>query len=401
MRDFKYFQPTEIRFGSGKINEVGEAVAKYGKRCLLVTVPVEPVFESLFDKIKASLKATGVEVAHHDDIIPNPTTECITAGAAAAKNHDADVVLGAGGGSSMDSAKAIAVEATHPGTCWDYLYCSETQPTDKTLPIIAVSTTSGTGSQVTQVAVVTNTGKRDKSAIYNSIVYPKVAIVDPDLMLTVPEHITASTGFDAFAHAFESLLHPNASPYTDMIAREAVQLIVRYLPRVVKNSSDREGRAAMAWADTLAGLCIANAGVTLPHGIGMAIPGMYPHVMHGEALALNYPAFTRFTCTHAVNQFAAIGRLLNPILGNKPDKAAAESMCEEVDRFLKEIGMWFGLEDFDIPREELRELAEQSLVLPDNGNNPRIATVEDMKELLEQSYRARRCFLHGRSMTDK
>lgn len=387
MREFNYFQPTEIRFGSGKINEVGEAVARYGKRCLLVTVPVVPVFEPLFDKMQASLKAASVEVAHLDGIIPNPTTECITAGAAAAKNHDADVVLGVGGGSSMDSAKAIAVEATHIGTCWDYLYYRETQPTEKTLPIIAVPTTSGTGSQVTQVAVVTNTGKRDKSAIYNYIVYPKVAIVDPDLMLTVPEHITASTGFDAFAHAFESLLHPNASPYTDMMAREAIQLIVRYLPRVVKNGSDREGRAVMAWADTLAGLCIANAGVTLPHGIGMAIGGMYPHVMHGEALALNYPAFTRFTYAHAVSQFAAASRLLNPDLGNRSDKAAAGSMCEEVDKFLKEIGMWFSLADFDIPQEELPELAERSLVLPDNMHNPRVATADEVQELLEQSYR--------------
>lgn len=387
MREFNYFQPAEIRFGSGRIDEVGEVVAKYGKHCLLVTVPVIPVFEPLFVKVKASLKAAGVEVAHFDGIRPNPTTESITAGAEAAKVHDADVVLGVGGGSSMDSAKAIAVEATHEGTCWDYLLYCDTQPTEKTLPIIAVSTTSGTGSQVTQVAVVTNTEKRDKSAIYNSIVYPRVAIVDPDLMLTVPEHITASTGFDAFCHSFESMLHSNASPYTDMMAREAIQLIVRYLPRVVKNGSDQEGRVAMAWADTLAGLCIANAGVTLPHGIGMAIGGMYPRVMHGEALALNYPAFTRFTYAHAVSQFAAAGRILNPELGDKSDQAAAEDMCEEADKFLKEIGMWFGLADFDIPQEELPELAEQSLVLPDNGNNPRVATLDEMKELLEQSYR--------------
>ncbi|MFB0516037.1 MAG: iron-containing alcohol dehydrogenase, partial [Candidatus Neomarinimicrobiota bacterium] len=260
-------------------------------------------------------------------------------------------------------------------------------PTEQTLPIIAVSTTSGTGSQVTQVAVVTNTAKRDKSAIYNAIIYPRVAIVDPDLMRTVPEHITASTGFDAFAHAFESLLHPKASPYTDMMAREAIQLIVRYLPQVVKNGSDREGRAAMAWADTLAGLCIANAGVTLPHGIGMQIGGMYPHVMHGEALALNYPAFTRYTYPHAIGQFATAGRFLNPGLEGKSNEAAAEKACDEIDKFLKEIGMWFGLADFDIPREELPELAEQSLVLPDNGNNPRVATADEVKGLLEQSYR--------------
>lgn len=387
MREFNYFQPTEIRFGQGRLSEVGEVVATYGKRCLLVTVPTIPAFESVFTRVKDSLKAAGVEVAHFEGVIPNPTTESITAGADAAKAHNADVVLGVGGGSSMDSAKAIAVEATHEGTSWDYLFYRDSQPTEKTLPIIAVSTTSGTGSQVTQVAVITNTENRDKSAIYHSIVYPKVTIVDPELMLTVPEHITASTGFDVFCHAFESTLHPNASPYITMMAEEAIRLVLEHLPTAVKNGSDMEARTALAWADTLAGLCIANAGVTLPHGIGMAIGGMYPHVMHGEALALNYPAFTRYTFPHAFEQFAMLGRLFDSNLEDQGDEIAAEKACDELDSFMKEIGMWFGLADFDIPENELDDLAKQSLVLPDYKNNPHVATVEETKELLQQCYR--------------
>lgn len=387
MREFNYFQPTEIRFGQGRLNEVGEVVATYGKRCLLVTVPTIPAFESVFARVKDSLKAAGVAVAHYEGVIPNPTTESITAGAEMAKSHGADVVLGVGGGSSMDSAKAIAVEATHEGTSWDYLFYRDTQPTEKTLPIIAVSTTSGTGSQVTQVAAVTNTENRDKSAIYHSIVYPKVTIIDPELMLTVPEHITASTGFDVLCHAFESMLHPNASPYINMMAEKAIRLVLEYLSTAVKNGSDMEARTALAWADTLAGLCIANAGVTLPHGIGMAIGGMYPHVMHGETLALNYPAFTRYTYPHAIKQFAMIGRLFDSNLEDQGDEIAAEKACDELDSFLKEIGMWFGLADFDIPENELDDLAKQSLVLPDYKNNPRVATVEETKGLLQQCYR--------------
>lgn len=386
MKAFDYFQPTEIRFGLGRVNEVGEAVAKYGKRCLIVTVPVEPFMEPLLEKVHASLKAAGVEAAHFDGVIPNPTTESITAGAEVAKAHNADVVLGVGGGSSMDSAKAIAVEATHEGSCWNYLFYRDTPPTEKTLPIIAVSTTSGTGSQVTQVAVVTNTENRDKSALYNSIIYPKVAVVDPELMLTVPDHITASTGFDAFCHSFESILHPNNSAYINMMARAAISLIVKYLPSAVDNGSDLEARTSLAWADTLSGLCIANAGVTLPHGISMAISGRYPHVMHGEALALNYPAFSRYTYPAAIEQFAEVGREFNPGLESTGDEAAAEKACEEIDKFLKRIGMWFGFKDFDVPENELPALAEQSLVLPDYKNNPRVATVEEVKELLEQSY---------------
>ncbi|MHC4148134.1 MAG: iron-containing alcohol dehydrogenase [Planctomycetota bacterium] len=387
MKNFNYFQPTEIRFGCGRISEVGEVVARFGKRCLLVTVPAFAALEPAFEKVKASLKDAGVEVAHFDGVVPNPTTESITAGADAAKAHKTDVVLGLGGGSSMDSAKAIAVEATHKGTCWDYLWFSETQPTDKTLPVIAITTTSGTGSQVTQVAVVTNSEKRDKSAIYNPIVYPRVSIVDPQLMLTVPEHVTASTGFDVFTHAFETYIHPSASPYTDMMAEEAIKIVVKYLPVVVKDGANIEARTAMAWADTLAGLCIASAGVTLPHGMGMAIGGMYPHVTHGEALAVTYPDFMRYTYNSAVKQFATLARIFNSALESETDQIAAEKSCEEMNKFLKKIGMWLSLKSLEVPENELPGLAEQCLVLPDYKSNPKVASLEDVGEILKSSYK--------------
>ena len=387
MRNFNYYQPTEIRFGCGRVSEASEVVAKFGKRCLLVTVPVFAAIEPAVEEVKASLTKAGVEVAHFDGVVPNPTTESITAGTKIAKAHKANVVLGLGGGSSMDSAKAIAVEASHKGTCWDYLWFSETQPTQKTLPVIAITTTSGTGSQVTQVAVVTNTEKRDKSAIYNPIVYPRVSIVDPELMLTVPEHVTASTGFDVFCHAFETYIHPNASPYTDMMAKEAIQVVVKYLPVVVKDGANLEARTAMAWADTLAGLCIANAGVTLPHGMGMAIGGMYPHVMHGEALAVTYPDFMRYTHPSAIERFATVARIFNSALESESDETAAEKSCEELDKFLKEIGMWLTLDGLKVPENELPQLAKHCLVLPDYKNNPKVATLEDVGELLKLSFR--------------
>jgi len=201
----------------------------------------------------------------------------------------------------MDSAKAISVEATHPGTSWDYLFYKTPQPDSlKLLPVIAISTTSGTGSQVTQVAVITNSQLRDKSALYNNILYPKVSIVDPELMLSVPKFVTATTGFDVLCHAFESTINPATGAYVDLLAWEAISIVVDYLPKVLDNLSDIEAREKLAWADTLAGLCIANAGVTLPHGMGMAIGGMYPHVAHGESLAIVYPAFVEFTYEAAI-----------------------------------------------------------------------------------------------------
>jgi alcohol dehydrogenase class IV len=387
LQPFDYFQPTEILFGRGRVAEVGETVSRFGKRCLVVTEAKVEALEQVFATVRSSLEESGVAVARFDGVIPNPTTDTITAGAKAAKAHRADVVLGVGGGSSMDSAKAIAVEATHEGTSWDYLFYKE-PPTEKTLPVIAVTTTSGTGSQVTQVAVVTHTETRDKSAIFDPIVYPKVAIVDPELMVTLPEHVTAMTGFDVFCHAFESTVSVNTTPYAQVLAWEAIRRVLADLPAALEDGSNIDARSSLAWADTLAGLCIANAGVTLPHGIGMAIGGMYPHVAHGEALALNYPAFTRFTWEAAVPQFATLGRLLIRDAGGVSDEDVARQSCEELDEFLKKIGLWIGLEDKGIPEEELPALAKQSMVLPDYESNPRVVESEaQMLELLQQCYR--------------
>ncbi len=149
---------------------------------------------------------------------------------------------------------------------------------------------------------------------------------------------------------------------------------------------DIAAREKMAWADTLAGLCIANAGVTLPHGMGMAIGGMYPNVAHGEALAIVYPAFTRFTWESAVPQFAKLARTLNPGLKDLTDGQAAGKSVEEVDKFLKKIGLWVCLKDKGMPENEINLLANQCMVLPDYKGNPRVATEEEMIELVRLSY---------------
>jgi alcohol dehydrogenase class IV len=385
MKPFTYYQPTEIRFGRGRLDEVGEIVARFGRRCLVVSTALRQASAPLFERIETRLAEAGVACARFNGVVQNPTTGCIHEGALAAKDFGADVVLGVGGGSSMDAAKAIAVEATHPGVAWDYLFFKE-PPTAKTLPIVAVSTTSGTGSQVTQVAVMTEPSTRTKSAIYHPLVYPRVAIVDPELMLTVPTHVTASTGFDAFCHAFESYLHPAASPYTDLLALEAIRLVAERLPGLVADGSDVAGREALAWADTLAGLCIANAGVTLPHGIGMTISGNCPQVMHGESLAVTYPEFTRFTWASAVPQFAAVGRIFDPGLRAVPDQAAAEGACQALDAFLKKIGMWLSLKELGATPADVTNIADHSRVLPDYKNNPRIASRDEIYAMLVKSY---------------
>ena len=387
MKAFKYHQPTEILFGVGRLVEVGEAAARLGHRCLLVTEPEFPSLAPLLQTVQGALKAKGIPFAHFNGVVSNPTTDVISAGARLAREFRADVVLGLGGGSSMDTAKAIAVEATHEGTCWDYLFFRDTQPTDKTLPVIAVTTTSGTGSQVTQVAVVTNPREKNKSALYHERLYPKVSIVDPRLMISVPKHVTAATGFDVLAHAFESYINPNGSPYTDLMALEALRIVAAHLPRAVAAGDELNARTRMAWGDTLAGLCIANAGVTLPHGIGMAMGGLYPHVAHGQALASIYPAIIRYSWEAAPEKFAVAARIFDRSLAGLDDAAAAEKLAGVIEVFLKSIGLRIGLDDLKIPEAELPALARQSLVLPDYKNHPRVADQDEIHAILRKSFK--------------
>lgn len=388
MKSFNYHQSTEIIFGKGRVAELAEIAKRFGKKALLVTTKADvPTLEGQYEKVKKILYDGGVDVAHYDGVVPNPTVESIGTGAEIAKEIGADVVIGLGGGSSMDSAKAISVEATHKGTCWDYLFYKSPQPVPaKLLPIIAISTTSGTGSQVTQAAVVTNTQERDKSALYNNILYPKVCIVDPELMVSVPEFVTACTGFDVFCHAFESTIHPGTGAYVELLAWEAIGLVTKFSPKVLSDLNDVDAREKMAWADTLAGLCIANAGVTLPHGMGMAIGGMYPHVAHGEALAIVYPAFADFTWESAIPQFSKMTKILNPELNSVSEQKAASESPNEIRKFLKKTGLRKGLKDVNMPEDEIEALAKKCMVLPDYKANPRVASLEEMIDLVKQSY---------------
>jgi alcohol dehydrogenase class IV len=382
MKAFSYFSPTEIVFGCGRVSEIGTLASRYGNKALMVSGRSSL---ELYERVKKILAGAGVKSAHFDGVIPNPTTDVVTMGAEVAKAFGAQMVIGIGGGSSMDAAKAIAVEATHPGTAWDYLHFTS-GPAEKTLPIIAVGTTAGTGSQTTPCAVITNSAKKDKSAIWHKNIFPKIALVDPELTLSLPENVTAETGFDAFCHNFEAYISVNANPLTEALSLDAIRIISEYLPRVYANGGDLEARSRMAWADTLGGLVISSAGVTLPHGLGMQIGGHCPHVSHGQSLAVFYPEFTRYTYSSAPEKFAAVGRLLNPALVNEDDTVAAEKSCDAVDSFLRRIGLWTDFKSLKVSKEEIRDIAACGHVLGDYKNNPRIASLDEMRDMLLRCY---------------
>ncbi len=361
--------PSQIRFGAGRITELNEISKNLGKKCLMVSRPVNGSQKETYKRINTILAEAGVSVFHFDEIIPNPTTEGVENGIKKALEHQVDFVLGVGGGSVMDSAKLIAFLYTENGKVdWEDAIEKYSNPfaigksPDSALPFVAVSTTSGTGSQSTQAAVVTDTANKNKVTIFHSGLFPSVSIVDPELMLSVPAHVTAATGFDAFTHAFESYLGNLTSPLTESMSLQAIKIVFDYLPKAIENSSDIEARTQLAWADTLAGMCLANGGAQLPHPLGEIIGGICPRVAHGETLAIVYPEFLKYKEPLAQEKFARVARYIN-------SKDDTRSLSERIIALLETVKLSEALQRTNLTEDEYQEITNHpllGLLQPDN-----------------------------------
>ncbi len=298
---FTFFVPTQIRFGAGKLNELKTIAPTLGNRVLLVTRPRKGSLKATYEVVEKLLEEVGLSYTYFDEVIPNPTLEGVEKGIELAVENQVDFVIGIGGGSVLDTAKLIDFLTTPSGAIdWEAALSKYSNPfavgpsPDSALPFIAVSTTSGTGSHCTQAAVVSDTVKQEKITLFHSGLFPSIAIVDPELMCSVPPTVTAATGFDAFTHAFESFLGGRTSPLTEAMSLEAIRLIFENLPAVLKDPHNTSLRTRLAWADTLAGMCLANGGADLPHPLGEIIGGICPRIAHGETLAMVYPDFLKY-----------------------------------------------------------------------------------------------------------
>lgn len=315
---FTFFVPTQIRFGAGKLNELKTIAPTLGKRVLLVTRPRKGSLKSTYEVVEKLLEEVEISYTYFDEVIPNPTQEGVEKGIAQAVENQVDFVIGIGGGSVLDTAKLIAFLTTPSGAIdWEMAISKYSNPfavgpsPDSSLAFVAVSTTSGTGSHCTQAAVVSDTVKQEKTTLFHSGLFPSIAIVDPELMCSVPPTVTAATGFDAFTHAFESFLGGRTSPLTEVMSLEAIRLIFENLPAVLNDPHNIILRTRLAWADTLAGMCLANGGADLPHPLGEIIGGICPRIAHGETLAMVYPDFLKFKEPLSRDSFKKITTYLN------------------------------------------------------------------------------------------
>ena len=284
--NFEFALPGKIVFGPGKISEIGKVSAGFGKKALLVCDPF-CVTSGLTEKVLKHLDASNVKAVVFSEVVPNPTTTSIEEGVLKARKGKCDVIIGLGGGSSMDTAKAVAVGASHPEPIWNYAI-GKTPVTDKTLPVIAITTTSGTGSHCTCFSVITNPETHQKPGMGSPYILPRIAIVDPELMLSMPKALTAICGFDVFSHAVEAYTSNASNPMSDMFAEKAITLCSQYLPICYKDGKNLEAREMMALADTYAGIAICHAVVSLGHVVAHVIGGHYPDISHGDALFTIY-----------------------------------------------------------------------------------------------------------------
>lgn len=350
--EFPQDLPTEVLFGEGVSSQAGECAAKMGSRALLVTGKSSAQKCGALDRILPSLKSAGVEIAVFDDVEPNPSISTLSEGAGRARDFNADIIIGIGGGSPLDAAKGIAVVAVNEEP--PERYFSEV-PENDPLPVIAVPTTSGTGSEITPYAVITDTSTDTpaKRTIRSPLIYPRFALVDPELTYSMPASVTADTGMDAFSHALEGCLCSKRNPVTDAIAMKAICLILKHLRQAYDSPENADARSGMSMASFLSGVVIAHTGTELIHSMGYRLTLRFG-VPHGRANAMLMP--------HVIRLYSpcdALGWLCKS-LGGKwvPDRKTGNFIADEIEELNTDIGIDGSLKQH-ISSGELDALAQE------------------------------------------
>ena len=373
---FKYFLPVNIEFGSGKVAKAGELTKPYGKKALIVTGHNSAKKSGLYDKVKDSLKAEGIDSVLFDKVAQNPLTTTAAEGAAFAKENGCDVVVAIGGGSIMDCAKAIAFLAVNDGDVSDYIFGKKAS--DTALPIILIPTTCGTGSEGNGFAVLTNPDNGDKKSLRCNAIVAKVSIVDPECMMTMPKHVLASVGFDALCHNMEAYTSKIAQPFTDALSLYAVDLIAHNLVDVYKGTGSKESWEKITLASTIGGMVINTAGVTLAHGMEHPASGL-KDIVHGKGLAALTPTIIEASYQGAPEKFAKLAKLFG---GEK-----AEDLAGKVRELIENIELTCTLSDLGIEEKDIPWMAENCMKVsaPSIANNPVVFSQEEIAEIYKKA----------------
>lgn len=322
--NYNQYIPTHILFGAGQLNNLHVQQMPGKKALIIISNGKSTRANGYLARTEEQLHLAGIETEVFDGVAPNPTVVNSEAGAKAARECNADFLVALGGGSVMDCSKAIALLATNDGELWDYISIGtgKGKPiANRPLPIVAITTTAGTGSETDGCGVITKEDTNEKSFIMHPTLFPVLAVVDSELMLSVPPQFTAFQGFDTLFHSVEGFIAASANLASDMNAREAICNIAEYLPRAVKDGADLEARTRVAFANTLSGAVMTLTLLTSEHGLEHALSAYHSNLPHGAGLIMISKAyFSYFVRNHGCDdRFVELARLLGMQDAEKPE----------------------------------------------------------------------------------
>ncbi|SEA34320.1 alcohol dehydrogenase [Thalassobacillus cyri] len=382
MESYAVFRmPGTINYGRQAFETVGKEAAERGSKALIIS---DKVMESLgyVSECRDYLTKANIESAVYSGIESEPTDVYVAEGLKVFKKEECDVVISLGGGSCIDTAKAISILGTNDGYIGDYMGGNKLAD-QKPIPHIAIPTTAGTGAEATDVTVITNTSTDVKMMIKQPAFMPHVAIVDPLLTISSPQHVTAATGIDALSHAVEAYISKRSHPMTDTMALSAMKLIVQNIRTAFHDGKNVDARESMALGAMQAGIAFTNSSVCLVHGMSRPIGALF-HVPHGYSNAMLLPAVLEYSKEYAIDRLADLGRIFSPEAEGYADEQAAELAVHAVKELCLELNIP-NLCGWGIDKEQLEsvisKMAADALASGSPANNPRVPEQLEIEEL--------------------
>lgn len=346
MKEFWFCLNTKVYFGCSSLDKYIDEIGTLGKRILIVSGRHSVKVSGLLDRIEKRLKDKSLKCFEFCEVEENPAFQTLEQGSEVAKRNSCDCVLGIGGGSAMDAAKGIAILVTNPGPAKEF--AGEDKFSNPPLPVVAIPTTAGTGSEINRYSVIVDKEENAKKTIASLLIMPRFSICDPELTLTLPPKLTASTGMDALSHAIEGYLSKKANPISDVLDLEAIRLGASNLKRAFENGKDIEARANMLLSSLIAGMALNHTGTILAHGMGYALTLDYG-LQHGHASGFILP----YLLEHIYPKYKERIDRIGEVLGGPP--------WEVLKQLSKDIDMPVRLRDIGIKESELDRLSQRML----------------------------------------
>lgn len=376
--DFEYHNPTRLIFGAGGLTRLGEVVSQHGKRALLVTGGGSVKRNGVYGRAVASLKDAGVSVAECSGVEPNPKIASVRRGARTVREKSCDVIVALGGGSTMDASKAIAAAALYDGDPWDMVFHGQPAPyiPARALPVITVPTLAATGSEMNMAAVISNEETKEKSFVQAECLFPRVALVDSELTLSVPRDQTAYGVCDIITHVSEAYFNGvDGTPIQDRFAEGVILTAMEWGLKAVADGNDLEARAQLQWASILALNGWVNAGTNGGFPVHMIehTVSAYHDITHAAGLAIINPAWMRFAAEHGPQKFVQFAQRIFGLEAKGPDDLdCALKGISRLEEFLKSIGCPTRLSELNIDDSLIARYARDTLriIHDQDGNLP-------------------------------